>query len=151
MNANAAVQNDELLAVCRDLTTEPVWKYEELPPLLLAEMTGLDLFEVGDTELARALWFWSRRPRLTFHDSVALPVMALCAVLSVAIALVGWSGTSIPDRTEIITLLLDLALGIYLIVQRIRFVRWRREYELSVDRLFRTIDPGGEGGSAIES
>jgi hypothetical protein len=36
-----------------------------------------------------------------------------------------------PERVaEMIILLLELALGIYLIVQRIRFVRWRREYEL---------------------
>ena len=47
-------------------------------------------------------------------------------------------------------LLLELAVGIYLIVQRIRFVRWRHEYELSIDRLIRTIHPGSEGGSAIE-
>jgi hypothetical protein len=56
----------------RDLTSEPVWKYEELPPLLLVELTKLDLFEVGDSELARAQWFWSRRRKLALHATAAL-------------------------------------------------------------------------------
>ena len=56
-----------------------------------------------------------------------------------------------PERVaEMVILLLELAVGIYLIVQRIRFVRWRHEYELSIDRLIRTIHPGCEGGSAFE-
>jgi AcrB/AcrD/AcrF family len=99
------------------------WKYEELPPLLLAELTELDLFEVGDTELARTHWFWSRRPKLAFHESAVLLVVALCVLLSLALAFVAWSGTSMPERVaEIVILLLELAVGIYLTVQRIRFV-----------------------------
>jgi hypothetical protein len=150
----------------RDLTTEPGWKYEELPPLLLVQVTRLDLFEVGYTELDRAHWFWSRRPKLTFHESVcifgmqpapyaaigfaecrdsgaALAVMGLCVLPSAAIvAVVALSGTSIPERVaEIIILLLELAVEIYLIVQRLRFVHWRREYERSIDRLIRAIHP----------
>jgi hypothetical protein len=46
--------------------------------------------------------------------------------------------------------LLALVAAIYLIAQRIGFVRWRREYELSIDRLIHTIHPRREGGSAIE-
>ena len=80
-----------------------------------------------------------------------LLVVALCVLLSSALAFVAWPGTSMPERVaEMIILLLELAVGIYLIVQRSRFVRWRREYELSIDRLIRTIHPGCEGGSAIE-
>jgi hypothetical protein len=72
-------------------------------------------------------------------------------LLYLVIALVPWPGTSMPDVvTDMIILLLDLAVVIDLVVERIRFVRWRREYELSVDRLIRTIHPGCEGGSAIE-
>src|SRR5258708_13222380 len=74
--------NDGLCAIWRDLTREPVWKYEELPPLLLAELTELDLFEVGDTELARAHWFWSRRPKLALHESAVLLVVALSVLPS---------------------------------------------------------------------
>jgi hypothetical protein len=72
----------------RDLTSEPVWKYEELPPLVLAQLTKLDLVGVGDSELARAHWFWSRQRKLALHQSAALLVAGLCATLSLAIAFV---------------------------------------------------------------
>jgi len=151
VNGNVEVRKAGFAGMWRELTTEPAWKYEELPPVLLGQLAKRDLFEVGDTELARAHWFWSRRPKLTFHKSAARPVVGLCVLLSVAIALVAWHGTSIPERVaEMIILLVELAVGICLIVQRIRFVRWRREYERSIDRLIRTIHPGCEGGSAIE-
>jgi hypothetical protein len=151
VNGNVEVRKEGFAGMWRDLTREPAWKYEELPPVLLRQLAKRDLFEVGDTELARAHSFWSRRPKLTFHKSAARPVVGLCVLLSVAIALVAWPGTSIPERVaEMIILLLELAVGICLIVQRIRFVRWRREYERSIDRLIRTIHPGCEGGSAIE-
>ena len=61
MNGNLEVRKDTLLAMWRDLSSEPVWKYKELPSLLLAELTNLDLFEVGDSELARAQWFSPER------------------------------------------------------------------------------------------
>jgi hypothetical protein len=148
---NAALRNDGLLGIWNDLTTEPAWKYEELPPLLLAELTKLDLFEVGDSELARAQWFWSRRRKLALHETTGLLVAGLCVTLSLAIAFVAWPETSTPKRVaEMIISLLALVAAIYLITQRIGFVRWRREYELSIDRLVRTIHPGREGGSAVE-
>jgi hypothetical protein len=135
----------------RDLTLEPVWKYEELPPLLLAELTELDLFEVGDSELAWAQWFWSRRRKLALHATTALLVAGLSVALSLAIAFLPGPETSLPKRvTEMIISLLAVVAVIYLIAQRIRFVRWQREYERSVDRLIHTIHPGREGGSAIE-
>src|SRR5258708_12678813 len=103
--------NDGLCAIWRDLTREPVWKYEELPPLLLAELTELDLFEVGDTELARAHWFWSRRPKLALHESAVLLVVALCVLPSSALAFLPPPGTSMPAPVaEIVILLLQLPL-----------------------------------------
>jgi hypothetical protein len=151
VNANVEVRNDRLLTIWRDLTTEPVWKYEELPPFRLSQVTKLDLLEASDSELARAIWFWCRRPKLIFHDSAAPIIVALCVLVSLFIALANWPGTSMPKRVaETVILLLELVVEIYLVVQRIRFVRWRREYELSIDRLIHTIHPGCEGGSAIE-
>jgi len=98
-----------------------------------------------------AHWFWSRRPQFTFHESAAHLVLALCVLLSLAIVVVAWPGTSVPKRfAEMFILLLELADEVHLIVQRLRFFRWRREYELSIDRLIRTIHPGYKGGSTIE-
>lgn len=151
VNGNLEFRKDRLLAMWKDLTSEPVWKYEELPPLLLAELTKLDLFEVGDSELARAHWFWSRRRKLALHQSAALLAAGLCVTLSLAIAFVAWPETSMPKRVaEMIISLLALVAAIYPIAQRMGFVSWRREYELSIDRLIRTVHPGREGGSAVE-
>jgi hypothetical protein len=151
VNANAEVRNGGFLGIWWDLATEPVWKYEELPPFLLSEITKLDLLEASDAELSRAIWFWLRRPKLMFHGSAAPIIGALCVLVYLFIALVNWPGTSMPRRVaEMVILLLELVVEIYLVVQRLNFLRWRREYERSVDRLIRTLHPGCEGGSAIE-
>jgi hypothetical protein len=143
MNANAEFRNDGLVTIWKDLTTEPVWKYEELPPFLLSQLTKFDLFEAGDSELSRVIWFWFRRPKLAFYDSAALVIVALCVVVSFSIALVNWPGTSMHRcLTELIILLLEVAVETYLVIQRLRFLRWRREYERSIDRVIRTFHPG---------
>ena len=142
MNANAEVRNGGLLTIWRDLTSEPVWKYEELPPFMLSQLTESDLLQANDSELARAIWFWCRRPKLMFYDSAAPIIVALCIEISLFIALVSWRGTSIPERVaEVIILLLEVVVDVYLVTQRIRFVRWRSDYEVSIDRVIRTIDP----------
>ena len=134
---------DALREVWKDITEEPAWKYEEQPPLLLAELTALDLFEVGDSGLARAHWFWSRRPKLELHEDIALIVVAFCVLLALTIAFVKWPQISLAELAAETTILLSaVAVAIGLILSRLRFLRWRREYELSVDRLIRTIHPG---------
>jgi hypothetical protein len=143
VNRNPEVLSDAwLLAIWRGLTTEPVWKYQELPPFLLPELIELNLVEASDSELSRVMWFWLRRPRLTLHESTALIALALCALLSLTIAFVDWPLTSMTKRAaDLMILLVGVAAQIYAIVHRFRFLCWRREYELSVDRLIRTIHP----------
>ena len=131
---------DGLWGMLGDLTKEPVWKYEESPPLLVAQLTELDLFGTGNAELSRAHWFWSRRPQLMFHERAPLLVLASCALFSSVIVVIAWPGVSMPERfAEMTILLFELAIANYLAVQRLRFFRWRREYELSIDRLIRSI------------
>jgi hypothetical protein len=143
VNANVEVRNDWLLTIWRGLTTEPIWKYEELPPFRLSHLSKRDLLEASDSELARAIWFWCRRPKLLFHDSAAPVIVALCVLVSLFIALVNWPQTSMPKRVaEMVILLLELVVEIYLVRQRLRFLDWRREYERSIDRLIRTIQRG---------
>jgi hypothetical protein len=43
---------------------------------------------------------------------------------------------------EVTILLCEVAAENYSIIQRIRFVRWRREYAVSIDRVIRTIHLG---------
>jgi hypothetical protein len=135
----------------RDLITEPAWKYQEFPPYLLSQETKLDLLEASDSELSRAIWFWSRRPKLIFNHSAELMIVALCVLISLSIALVNWHLVSVPKRAaEVIIILFEVAVEIYAIGHRLKFLRWRREYERSIDRLIQSLDPGCEGGSAIE-
>jgi hypothetical protein len=144
VNGNPEFLSDAwLLAIWRGLTTEPVWKYQELPPFLLPELIELDLVEADDSELSRVMWFWLRRPRLMLHESTALIVLALCSLLSVTIAFVDWPVTSMTKRAAELLILLLVGVGVqtYAAVHRFRFLRWRREYELSVDRLIGTIHP----------
>jgi hypothetical protein len=143
VNANAELRTGGLLAIWRDLITEPVWNYEELPPFLLSQVTRLDLLEASDSELSRAIWFWLRRPKLMFHDRTALMMVALCILISLSIALVHWPGTSMSQRVAETTIILfEVAVEIYAIGRRLRFLRWRREYERSIDRLIGTLHPG---------
>jgi hypothetical protein len=135
MNAHAVYRNRGFSAIWEYLTTEPAWKYDELPPFLLSQLTERDVLEASDSELARAIWFWSRRPKLVFHDSVVPIVVALCIFIFLFIAFFRWSGSSI---TEIVIILFGILFGVATEVQRLRFVRWRREYEASIDRLIWT-------------
>ena len=127
MNGNPEFRKTWLLGIWRGLTTEPVWKYQELPPFLLPELIKLDLVEAGDSELSRVMWFWLRRPRLTLHESTALIVLALCALLSLTIAFVDWPPTSMTKRAaELMILLVGVAVQIYAVVYRFRFLCWCR-------------------------
>jgi hypothetical protein len=133
---------DGFSAIWRDLTTEPVWKYEELPPFLLSQVTESDLLEASESELARAIWFWLRRPKLRFRESAALMIVALCVLISLSIALLDWPGTSRSERVAEVTIVLfEVAVAIYAVWHRLKSVRWRREYERSIDRLIRNLHP----------
>jgi hypothetical protein len=143
VNVNSEIRKDGLLAIWRGLITEPVWKYPESPPLLLPELTKLNYVEAGDSELSRAIWFWLRRLRPRLHEGTVFILVALCALLALTIAFVDWPLTSMIKRAaEVMFLLIGVAVQIYAVVHRFRFVRWRREYELSIDRLIRTLHPG---------
>jgi hypothetical protein len=94
VRSNLECRKDGLLGIWRDLISEPVWKYQELPPFLLPELTTRDLIQASDSELSRAMWFWLRRPKLAPHESATLIVWTLCVLLCLTIALVDWPFTS---------------------------------------------------------
>jgi len=123
VNGNPEFRNAWLLGIWRGLTTEPVWKYQVLPPFLLPELVKLDLVEASDSELSRVMWFWLRRPRLPLHESTALIVLALCALLSLTIAFVDWPLTSMTKRAaELMILLVGVAVQMYAVVHRFRYL-----------------------------
>jgi hypothetical protein len=109
----------------RDLNDNPHWKYDELSPVQLLGKLKLDECPSDKDDLARAEFFWSRRPRF-------LQALTYVAWLIVALGLPFW-------------LVIVPAIGVPLLIvftvlantDIVRSVRWRRQYELSIDRLIR--------------
>jgi hypothetical protein len=107
----------------RDLEDNQDWKYDELSPLRLLEKLKLDECPADKDELARAEFFWSRRPRF-------LPAITIVAWLILALALPFW--LFVVPAIGVPLLIVSMVIANTDIV---RSVRWRRQYELSIDRL----------------
>ena len=111
--------------MARYLQDDPHWKYEQLSPVQLLEKSELRNPTDND-ELARANWFWSRRPRL-------LPAASYTVWLVVTLGLPFWLCV-----VPLIGVPLLIGAGVIVPIEIVRRVRWRRQYELSIDRLIRT-------------
>jgi hypothetical protein len=115
-----------LEGVLRDLEDNQSWKYDELSPVQLLERLELDKCLVDRDELERAEYFWTRRPRF-------LRAISWIAWLLMALGLPFW--LFVVPAVGLPLLLLSAVVANTDIV---RSVRWRRQYELSIDRLVRT-------------
>jgi hypothetical protein len=118
----------------QDLQAEPKWKYEQLAPVQLLEKSELRVQSTDSSELVRATWFWSRRPRL-------LAVASTILWITVALALPFWL-----FRIPSIGVPLMIVAAVVVNTDLVRSLRWRRQYESSIDRLIRTIAPHDRGG-----
>jgi hypothetical protein len=110
----------------QDLQDNSHWKYEQLSPLQLLEKSKLQRNSTDIDELARADWFWSRRPRL-------LPAASCIVWLIVVLGLPFWL-FSIPA----IGMPLLIIAAVIVDIEIVRSVRWRRQYESTIGRLIRT-------------
>lgn len=109
----------------RDLREHSAWKYEEFPPSQLLEKSELHRHPTHQDELARADWFWSRRPR---RLSTLSWVLWFVAALGLPLWLFVFPWIGVP--------LLMIA-AVIATLETVRSVRWRRQYELGIDRLIR--------------
>ena len=126
-----------LREVWHDLRADPKWKYEQLTPIQLLEKSELPIRLPDSGELVRATWFWSRRPRL-------LSVASSLLWITVALGLPFWL------RIPAIGVPLIILAVVVINTDLVRSLRWRHQYESSIDRLIRTIaahDSGGPSGS----
>jgi hypothetical protein len=116
----------------QDLQADPHWKYEQLSPVQLLEKSELQGYPTNDNELARATWFWSRRRRF-------LQAASCIVWLALALGLPFWLfiGPSIGVPLLILAAVIVNA-------EIVRSARWRRQYELSIDRLIRNSTNGHE-------
>jgi hypothetical protein len=119
--------NTRLVNFWRDLEDNQRWKYAELSPVQLLKLFKPDECPADKDELARAEFFWRRRPRF-------LSAITYVAWLIAALGLPFW-------------LFIVPAIGVPLLIlftviantNIVRSVRWRRQYELSLDRLSRHL------------
>jgi hypothetical protein len=126
-----------LREVWHDLRADPKWKYEQLTPIQLLDKSELRIRLPDSGELVRATWFWSRRPRL-------LSVASSLLWITVALGLPFWL------RIPAIGVPLTILAAVVINADLVRSLRWRHQYESSIDRLIRTIaahDSGGPSGS----
>ena len=115
-----------LAELWHDLQDEQHWKYESSSPVQILEQLNLDTWRQNNDELVRAEWFWNRRPRLLRATSC---VVWLLAALGLPFWLFIIPAIGIP-------LLIISAVAVE--TEIVQSVRWRRQYELSIDRLVRT-------------
>jgi hypothetical protein len=112
------------------MQNEHRWKYRELPPFALSEALKLNLLYADECEVARASWFWLRRPKPLFTKSLLGSLICVSATpFLLFVFKVGFP------------LFLTWSLGILIaaIANEVRLIRWRCEYELSIDRLIGTL------------
>ena len=117
--------SEHLVRFWHDLHDDQTWKYEELSPIELLEKVEINHRTVPKDELDRIAWFWRRRPR-------ALTAVGLLLWLIAAVAA--------PFCVIVPSLALPILIAcmVLLLWTIVCSVRWRREYELSVDRIIRT-------------
>ncbi len=111
--------------IWQDLQDDPHWKYEQLSPVQLLAKAELHRYPTHNDELARANWFWSRRPRL-------LPAAGYTVWLVVVLGLPFWLFI-----VPLIGVPLLISAAMIVSTEIVRSMRWRRQYELSIDRLIR--------------
>ncbi len=128
---------EHLAGFWRDLEDDQRWKYDELSPVQLLEKLKLDDCSTDKDELARAEFFWSRRPRV-------LPATGFLLWIILALGLPFWLFT-VPaiGASLLIISIVVIDTGI------VRSVRWRRQYELSIDRLIRRLGRNEESTASI--
>src|SRR5260221_3805805 len=108
-----------LVGLWRDLEDNQHWKYDELSPVQLLEKLNLKKHPTDKDQLARAEFFWSRRPRLlpaTGHivwiiSAIGLPVW-LFVLPAIGLPLLITSAVVVDSRN-------------------VRSLLWRRHYVIN--------------------
>ena len=106
------------------------WKFPEIPPRAILTKIHVDSLWLDDSELKRAQWLWDRRPSLILGEDWL--VYALVMLVGLALFL-----TPVLGITLSCCLITFAFAGIFSDV--VRLSRWRRDYEVSIARLLRSL------------
>ena len=115
----------QLVGFWRDIEDNQRWKYDELPPAQLLAKLKLDECLADKDELARTEFFWRRRPRLLRSTGY---IVGFILLLGLPFWLFSVPAIGVPF------IIISVVVGN---TETVRYVRWRRQYELSIDRLIR--------------
>ena len=116
--------------------------YLKMPPeAVLTRKMGTN-FAVDGGELARAQWFWERRPkRFVLSTERALVILILCAAFWGIAMCLSWQETIMLPGIAC-TLVAVMPAWAYL--DAVRFARWSSDYSRAIFRLLQTAHSGGE-------
>jgi hypothetical protein len=113
----------------RDFQYPSRWRYPDSAP---QDILAGRHFEVesaaAEPEMRRAAWLWLRRPKLILgYGALGYVIMVACTTIAMLVPLIG-------------IFFAAAWLGIWVLAiaaDTIRYVRWRRDYEATLDRLLR--------------
>jgi hypothetical protein len=116
----------------KDFNSANDWRFRDAGPSQIQELISDPI--VDQSERERADWMWRRRPKLVLGEGF----LGYCLVLTVGVSLPLIHGYG---------LFLDV---VWLFISFLRFtsdtvraVRWRRDYEASLQRLIRSVRSRG--------
>jgi hypothetical protein len=112
----------------KDFHSEHEWRFPEVPPWQIRRCLGYPIFDYS--ERLRAEWLWQRRPRETLGRGVfgylLVVVISIVLLLSHPVCI-------FVEGAWLLTCFMLIASDV------VRNVRWRRDYEVSLCRLIRTM------------
>lgn len=111
-----------------DFQSEHEWRFPEVPPWRIHRYLGNPA--VDQSESLRTEWLWRRRPREILGSGAFGYILLI--VISILPLLV-WPIGIFIEAGWLFTCFMLIALDV------VRNVRWRRDYEVSLCRLFRTM------------
>jgi hypothetical protein len=115
----------------RDFQYPSRWRYPDLAPSEVVGLRQPRSDRIARSELCRATWLWSRRPRLILGSgALSYVIMVVCTVIALGIPVFGFFLAAGWLAIWIVAIAADT----------IRYVRWRRDYETALDRLLRFPD-----------
>jgi hypothetical protein len=112
----------------RDFQYPSRWRYPDSTPSEVLTLRQFKPESAAKPELKRAAWLWSRRPRLILGSgALSYVIMVACTTIALLIPVFGFFFAGLWIGIWVLAIAADT----------IRYVRWRRDYELALDRLLR--------------
>jgi hypothetical protein len=113
----------------RDFNRENEWRFPDVAPARLHELLGSPAAD--PTERIRAEWMWRRRPRLILGEGV----FGYCLIVGIGVALL-----LVPQTGILLDLIWLIISSLLVASDTVRSNRWRRDYEVALDRLIRSME-----------